>query len=715
MDSKERYKILYVDDEEANLRVFLANFNSAYEIHVASSGKEGLSSMDLTDFHIIISDQRMPAMTGLEFLSRAKVLQPDAVLILLTGFADMEVLERAVNEIGIWRYISKPWRTIEFSMALKQATTHSQLYLDKKNAQETLLRSEEKLKEIQSIAKIGGWEYDVEKDALQFSMLSAKYVGVKEEPYALEDFLRILDGEYFDKVKRLFDIEDDLSYVECDLWDLKLGTIRSVALRALKEGSEGRYLKGSVQDLTAQKQMEFERNQSEEKFQVLFESVSDAILTVDEGMQIHLYNYSAYKLFNYSSKEIKGFRLEELLTKNSRAKVQTFLRSDENDFTSTEQIYGLNNKGIEFPIELSRSKMLLNGDVYQVINIRDISQRLADQKKLQLSEAKFREIFETINDVYFRINSNFVVELISPSVERNLNYTTLEVLGKSFPEFFLDQNDFQELKYRLLSSGLTVLQEQSTFLTKEGQKVYVSINISRVENSDSYFYHGTIRNITAKKEEEQLLMNAIIKTEESERSRIAKELHDSLGQHLTTSKLNLGYLKEVVVNLEEIYQQKYKVGMSFLQAATIETRNISHNLMPKSISDFGLVLSIESLLEGMSKEITNVDFQFYTNLHDQRLDDNIEVIFYRIIQEGINNILKHAQATEAMIQLTRHDDQIFLTIEDNGVGFDYDKEDKTSRSSLGLDSMKSRVGVLGGVLTIDSKKGQGTSITIELK
>lgn len=715
MDKGEKYRILYVDDEEANLRVFLANFNSAYEIHVATSGKDGLSTLDVTDFHVIISDQRMPAMTGLEFLSRAKAKQPEAVLILLTGFADMEVLERAVNEIGIWRYVSKPWRSTEFSLVLKQAVDHCQLFIDKKEAQESVAKSEVKLKELQTIARIGGWEYNTNTGELKFSALASKFIGVTEEPYPLEDFLRIIDGEYYDKIKQLFDPADELLYAECDLWDLQKGTIRSAAFRTLKIKAEGGLMVGSVQDLTIQKQMEFERNQSEEKFQVLFESVSDAIITVDDGMQIHLYNYSAYRLFNYSSKEIKGFRFEELLTKNSRAKVQSFLRSDDNNFTDAEQIYGLNKKGIEIPIELSRSKMLLNGEVFHVINIRDISQRLADQQKLLLSEAKFREIFETINDVYFRINANFVVELISPSVERNLNYSTAEALGRSFPEFFLDQNDFQELKFRLLSSGLTALQEQTVFLSKTSEKVHVSINISRVEHLDQYFYHGTIRNITAKKQEEQLLMNAIIKTEESERSRIAKELHDSLGQHLTTSKLNLEYLKDVVGGLDAVYQQKYKVGMSFLQAATIETRNISHNLMPKSISDFGLILSIESLLEGMSKEITRVDFKFYTNLHGQRLNENIEVIFYRIIQEAINNILKHAQATEAMIQLTKHDDQLFLTIEDNGVGFDYDKEDIEKKASLGLDSMKSRVGVLGGVLTIDSKKGQGTSITIELK
>ena len=131
--------------------------------------------------------------------------------------------------------------------------------------------------------------------------------------------------------------------------------------------------------------------------------------------------------------------------------------------------------------------------------------------------------------------------------------------------------------------------------------------------------------------------------------------------------------------------------------------------MPKSISDFGYALTVENLLENLSNT-TEVDFSFYTNLDEERLPPDHELHLYRITQEAINNILKHAQATKVIVQLIRHENSVILTIEDNGKGFDWHQ----NKNSFGLNSMQNRASALSGVLDIDKTLERGTSITLEI-
>lgn len=114
-----KYKLLYVDDEESNLRVFKSAFRRNYDVFVATSAKEGLKVLEEQKIHVILSDQRMPGMTGVEFLQYAVNHYPDAIRILVTGYVDVDAMKNAINQAQIVHYIQKPWDDVELIQVIE--------------------------------------------------------------------------------------------------------------------------------------------------------------------------------------------------------------------------------------------------------------------------------------------------------------------------------------------------------------------------------------------------------------------------------------------------------------------------------------------------------------------------------------------------------------------------------------------------------------------
>ncbi|MCU0439081.1 MAG: response regulator [Raineya sp.] len=119
----EKYKILYVDDEESNLRIFKMTFKRDYEVFTAISGLEAIEVLKLNPIQLIITDQKMPEMTGTEFLEKTLPDHPDVIRIILTGFSDIEAIVRAVNKANIYKYVTKPWNREDFKIIIDEALT----------------------------------------------------------------------------------------------------------------------------------------------------------------------------------------------------------------------------------------------------------------------------------------------------------------------------------------------------------------------------------------------------------------------------------------------------------------------------------------------------------------------------------------------------------------------------------------------------------------
>ncbi|MFY0626684.1 MAG: PAS domain-containing protein [Reichenbachiella sp.] len=337
-------------------------------------------------------------------------------------------------------------------------------------------------------------------------------------------------------------------------------------------------------------------------------------------------------------------------------------------------------------------------------------------------EAQYRSqqllsLIDNIPGVVFKckIDKEWTMTYISQYVQELTGYSSIEFTSG------LNNINFYQLMH---PSDRDAIGEEINNQLKEENRYQVTYRIIHKNGSVRWFWEqgvkpvkekmleGCILDITEKVEANEQLLSATIETEERERSRISREIHDNLQQLLTTAHLNLQVLKKNIDLMSERDVQKFDIAFDYLQKAIGESRTISHRLMPKAIEDYGFQSAVTSMLESLDETVA-VKFLFNENLNNDRLPIQIELTLYRITQEAVTNILKFSNASEANIQLIKHSNSIILTIEDNGVGFDK-KEMNNFKSSFGMNGMKNRASSIGGQLYLDTSEGRGTQIMIEV-
>ncbi len=210
------------------------------------------------------------------------------------------------------------------------------------------------------------------------------------------------------------------------------------------------------------------------------------------------------------------------------------------------------------------------------------------------------------------------------------------------------------------------------------------------------------------RQQQVVSLQSMVNGQEMERTRIAKDLHDGLGGLFSTVKMHFSALQHENEGLKEdgLFSKSYEL----IDTAAEEVRRIAHNMMPDVLIKMGLLQAVQEFCNSISAtrqmKVTMLEYGM-----SQRLNASTEIMLYRIIQELLNNIIKHARATEAIIQFNKIENRLTITVEDNGAGFDLQESD--GRVHAGLSSVQSRVTYLNGQLSIDSEKGIGTTVLME--
>jgi len=199
----------------------------------------------------------------------------------------------------------------------------------------------------------------------------------------------------------------------------------------------------------------------------------------------------------------------------------------------------------------------------------------------------------------------------------------------------------------------------------------------------------------------------VVEAEEKERTRIARELHDGIGQILSATKMNVSVVKAG----DEFDEKQLKTSINLLDKAVREVRTISHNLMPSSLMELGLSAALREMADNVNST-RNFKLELEI-LNDLELPAVSEVSIYRLIQEIVNNAIRHAQATTVRLTLGNKNNTCFAEIKDNGIGFDTSKIEQSK--GIGWKNIFSRVELLNGIIRINSEIGSGTSVYIEFK
>ena len=344
----------------------------------------------------------------------------------------------------------------------------------------------------------------------------------------------------------------------------------------------------------------------------------------------------------------------------------------------------------------------------------------AIETKLKKSEELYEDTLNAISDAVLVLDINLQVKFANPAAQILLE-APLNLLQKQniFDVFKItyDNNKDEfinpiqcELNFPKKSAmpGQIVLKQTSGKFIPVGDSSISPITDERGKCAGLVL---VFRDITDKREHEQLLRNieiqktaALIEGQESERSRIAKDLHDGLGQMLSAIKMNV----QRIVNHDEATEGL----LNQIDDAIQESIRISENLLPAKLNDFDINTCLRSLCKSVRNssgvEIDFEDTDVITDISQQQ-----KVNIYRITQEAINNVLKHAHAKRVMVQLQLHDSMIKLTVEDDGIGMQQIHEDDFYKHK-GLVNIRDRTEILGGKLLFETKPGEGTLLIVDI-
>jgi signal transduction histidine kinase len=211
------------------------------------------------------------------------------------------------------------------------------------------------------------------------------------------------------------------------------------------------------------------------------------------------------------------------------------------------------------------------------------------------------------------------------------------------------------------------------------------------------------------KDKQLVAVDSMLKGQEDERSRLAKDLHDGLGGLLSGVKFSLTNMKDNLIITPD-NMTVFERSLDMIDTSIRELRRVAHNMMPEMLTKFGLDEALKEYCNSINTtKLLTVKYQSLGM--EARLDKSVEIIIYRIIQELLNNIMKHAAATEAFVQLIKEENRLNVVVEDNGKGFDKDIDD--AGKGVGLANIRSRVDYLKGQLDIHAEAGKGTLVNIE--
>lgn len=348
----------------------------------------------------------------------------------------------------------------------------------------------------------------------------------------------------------------------------------------------------------------------------------------------------------------------------------------------------------------------------------DVTDRKMAELKSQERQAYLRSLYENAFDGILSCDEEGRLIYFNKKLQEWVGDLSRDIDRKEYPRAFglytFDQSRLLKPEELSLSKALKYGEIKNNRFTifndihKEAR--FVEANGARIVNEKGIIKGAIviIRDITEVIQADAAVSNAVLDAIDEERAKIASELHDNIIQTLGISRMNLSNL--VIESPSLAQSNEYQNVKKYLVQSMEHARNLSHSIMPVSINDFGLVLSIQEMLDDLPlAQQINIHFSWNQDL---RVDSILEINLFRIFQEAISNVEKHAQATDVWITLLFTEKEVKLTIEDNGIGIDPHYSQRKERRGIGLVTMKNRIERAGGHFHLDSS-ASGTSLVFK--
>jgi PAS domain S-box-containing protein len=467
----------------------------------------------------------------------------------------------------------------------------------------------------------------------------------------------------------------------------------------------------------------------------------DAIITVDENQHIVFFNRTAEKLFLCARGEALGTPLERFIPERFRGAhgghIERFARTGVTNrrMGDVTTLWALRTDGSEFPIEASISQTAEGGRHLYTVILHDISLRLKAQKEsegmrmaLDATQARLGAIVDSAMDAVITVDEEQKIVLFNRAAEQLFRVQRDAMLGASLdrliPARFRGAH-----RGHLGEFGRTGITSRrmgdvtTLWALRPGseEEFPIEASISQVVEDGRRYFTVILRDITLRKQAEDALIASrqelrelsarVLEAREDEKARIARELHDELGQLLTALKMDLSWLRERVVEGEAA--PKLEEMGRLLDQTVSSTRRISADLRPLMLDDLGLADAASWLVDDFGKRYgiaSRIDIAADGGL--EHLSKNVSTTVYRAIQESLTNIARHSGAKNAWVVLAADDGSLEVEVEDDGRGIA--PEDLAKARSLGLRGMRERIAFIGGSFEVARAPRGGTRLKIRV-
>ncbi len=578
---------------------------------------------------------------------------------------------------------------------------------------------------------------DLNRVVTSWNKVMERLSGITEEEAIGKPYRQVLDSDYspytHEQVAQIVFQEGiwrgEVSFIGQDGETKYL--LHTVSLLQ-NENGESLGLLGVGKDITERKKIEARLQQSESFYRNLAAHSLDGIVITDEKGQITYCGPSVFELSGYGLDFLLGRNVFEFVHPDDAALAfQSFFSGSDRATFPNYIVIRLRHATRGWVWCTVRGHSLLPdpsvGAV--VIYFTDDTKRKAVEDQLRESENKFRTLTYNLTQGVILLNERMEVILYNPAALTILGVTAEQLLSSTAfdPEWRAIYEDGRELpltdrpvrvairtKKAVRDAVMGLYKPESTevvwllisadpILDNEGNIINIICSFTDITEQKRL----SLELIEQEVQRQRLLTQATIDGQERERQEIGKELHDNINQHLTTTRLYLEVAKEKASG--EVLEM-IRLAHQNLSDIVNEIRHLSQSLVPPTLGDLGLVESVQELCDALKRAHSfQVEF-LHRHFREEDLPDNLKLMIYRIIQEQVSNIIRHAQAHNVQIRLQSDAEYIILGIADDGRGFDKGNY----KRGMGFSNITNRAGLFNGKVDIDAAPGQGCQVTVAI-
>ena len=488
-----------------------------------------------------------------------------------------------------------------------------------------------------------------------------------------------------------------------------------------------------LRDLTDKKRAEIALQNSEQRFRLLVETVQDyAIFMLDPEGRVTSWNSGAQRIKGYAASEIIGqhfsrfYPAEDL--RAGKPEMELAIAAEEGRIE--DEGWRLRKDGSKFWANVTITAVHdHSGKLIGFAKVtRDVTERMRAAQQLRESEERYRTVAETATDAIVSIDDHSCIQFVNPATSRIFGFQASELIGQPLTMLMsqrLRDQHFQGLE-QYMRSGIRRLNWTGAELIgrrKHGEEFPVEVSFGEVTSGEKHFFIGFIRDITQRKLAERRLSDSekslrelslhLLRTQDEERRRLGRELHDSLGQYLAAVKMRLDSISMNLGSREPAIRQQLAECSQLTEDSIKEVRTISYLMYPPMLEEMGLKSAIPWYMDGFTQR-SGIRTTLEMSSEFERLPRDAELAMFRVLQESLTNVHRHSGSSEAQVRLFVKNGMASLEIQDRGKGLppallEHGRHSGIGQFGVGLRGMSERLQHLGGRLEILST-GDGTTV-----